>query len=106
MEIVNKFSVLFEQLIEKGNIVEAYLVMEKSKSSFYYKDSFKFCSDSFKVTIESLFSEKEKKDLIEQEKNENDIEENKIVSEMMLKLATKAGLKKLEYMFDFTSNTK
>lgn len=38
-DIIDKFTILFESLIDKGNLVEAYLEMEKAESNFYYKDS-------------------------------------------------------------------
>jgi len=36
-EILDKFSILFEHLIESGNLVKAYLKMEKTESTFIIK---------------------------------------------------------------------
>ena len=38
IDIIDKFTILFESLINKGNLVEAYQEMEEADSHFYYKD--------------------------------------------------------------------
>jgi len=53
-EIYEKFGNLFEELIENGNIVAAYLEMEKTGSNFYYKDSERTFKDAFSTTIKDL----------------------------------------------------
>jgi len=60
-EIVDKYSILFEKLIECGNLVEAYLEMKKSESNFYYKDSKRTFEESYKFTFDSLTQNKEYK---------------------------------------------
>ena len=37
-EISDKFPILFEHLIESGNLIEAYDELEKTENNFYYKD--------------------------------------------------------------------
>ena len=61
-EIFDKFSILFKKLIESGNLVNAYLEMEKTESNFYYKDS----ETTFQENFEE-FSKKEeyKEQLVE-----------------------------------------
>ncbi len=53
-EIYEKFGNLFEELIDNGNIVAAYLEMEKTGSSFYYKDSEGTFKDAFSTTLKEL----------------------------------------------------
>lgn len=53
-EIYTKFGLLFENLIENGNIVNSYLEMEKTESSFYYKDSERVFKEAFSETMENL----------------------------------------------------
>ena len=50
-EIVDKYSILLDQLIENGNLVGAYLEMEKTESNFFYKDS----ERTFKESYQSLY---------------------------------------------------
>lgn len=53
-EIVDKFTILFESLIDKGNLVDAYLIMDKTESNFYYKDTEKTFEDSYKSIHDKL----------------------------------------------------
>lgn len=53
-EIIDKYSILFEQLIDDGNLVDAYLEMEKHESNFYYKDSEGTFEDGFKSFLEKF----------------------------------------------------
>ena len=50
-EIVDRFSILFEKLLENGNLVESYLEMHKNESSFYYKDSKRTFDKAFEKMI-------------------------------------------------------
>lgn len=50
-EIYIKFGKLFEELIENGNIVDAYIEMEKTESNFYYKDSERIFKEAFSTTM-------------------------------------------------------
>lgn len=59
-EIIDKFSILFDQLIENGNLVGAYLEMENHESNFYYKDSERTFEDGFQAFCEE-FNDPEKK---------------------------------------------
>jgi len=60
-EIVAKYSILFEQLIDLGNLVAAYLKMEETESNFYYKDSKRTFEDSFQSYTDELMNNPEKK---------------------------------------------
>lgn len=51
-EIVDKFSILFDSLIEKGNLIDAYLIMEKTESNFYYKDT----ETTFEESYQSIYN--------------------------------------------------
>lgn len=53
-DIYEKFGLLFSELIDKGNIVEAYLIMEESGSDFFYKDSERIFDEAFKATWSQL----------------------------------------------------
>jgi hypothetical protein len=53
-EIYERFGELFEKLIENGNIVNAYLEMQKSGSSFFYKDSETSFEEAFAETLKNL----------------------------------------------------
>lgn len=65
-EIIDKFLILFENLIEKGNLVEAYLEMEKSESNFFYKDRKRGFDEAFSSTMEKLYGDMNlKKQIIE-----------------------------------------
>ncbi|NGX85272.1 hypothetical protein [Aequorivita sp. KMM 9714] len=70
-EIQEVFTYLFERLIDKGNIVEAYLVMEKLKSKFYYKDSKRVLEEAIASTINKLKdNEKMKMDFINESRKQ------------------------------------
>lgn len=56
-EIIDKFFILFEGLIEKGNLVDAYLEMEKTSSNFYYKDRKRTFDEAFSSTMEKLYGD-------------------------------------------------
>lgn len=51
-EILEDFAILFEELIDNGNIVAAYLELEKKGSNFYYKDSERTFEEAFLSTIQ------------------------------------------------------
>lgn len=68
-EIIEKFLILFEKLIEGGNLVEAYLEMEKTESNFYYKDSKTTFEEAYSSTYEKLVKNEEfKKQFIKESK--------------------------------------
>lgn len=52
-EILEDFSVLFETLVETGNLVYSYLQMEKKGSNFFYKDCEATFEENFKKFIDS-----------------------------------------------------
>ncbi|MBA9074740.1 hypothetical protein GGR22_002913 [Flavobacterium gossypii] len=53
-EVYIKFGKLFEELINRGNIVESYLEMEKTGSNFYYKDSKRIFEEAFNSSMQQL----------------------------------------------------
>lgn len=59
-EILENFSLLFETLIESGNLIYSYQVMEKQGSNFYYKD----CEATFNANFEKFRCTQEFKDKI------------------------------------------
>lgn len=60
-EIIEKFTILFDRLIEKGNLVDAYLLMEKTESNFYYKDTKTTFEESYLSIHNKLTKNKEYK---------------------------------------------
>ena len=58
-EILNYFNVLFEELISTGNIVKAYLELEKEKTNFFYKDSQAVFEDAFNISVQELRNDTE-----------------------------------------------
>ena len=53
-EIIEKFTLLFERLIDNGNLVQAYLDMQKTASNFYYKDAERTFEESYKAVYKEL----------------------------------------------------
>lgn len=51
-EIIDKFSFLFESLIECGDLISAYLKLENTVSNFFYHDS----ETTFEETIKGTYS--------------------------------------------------
>jgi len=56
-EIIEKYITLFDYLIDNGNIIDAYLEMEKQGSNFYYKDSLTTFEEAFQITLKSLYGD-------------------------------------------------
>lgn len=104
-EVYEKFGKLFEELIDRGNLIEAYLEMEKSGSSFYYKDSEKTFEEAYKSVRTKLSNNSELKKQILEEANKatgvklSDKEEDFIFRKALfdMYLQQKAA-------FDFTDN--
>jgi hypothetical protein len=89
-EIVDKFSILFEHLIENGNLVDAYLEMEKTESNFYYKDSERTFEESYEMTMDELKNNKEYrdnllKDIVDTARRAGNPEPDKEIQEFILK---------------------
>jgi len=78
-EIVEKFFILFENLIDKGNLVKAYLDMEKTESNFYYKDRKRAFDEAFQSVLEKLHGNMDLK--------------QKILAEAEEKMFTETGVK-------------
>ena len=53
-EIVDQFSLLFENLIEQCNLVKAYLFMQTNGSAFFYMDSEETFKAAFKISSDRL----------------------------------------------------
>jgi hypothetical protein len=51
-EIIEKFTILFDRLIDNGNLVEAYLIMDKTETNFFYKDT----KTTFEESYQSIYS--------------------------------------------------
>lgn len=85
-EILENFDVLFTDLIENGNIVKAYLELEKLKSKFYYKDSKTVFEDNFKEF-----------------KNNKDVRK-KLVDQIKIDIKNKGGNQPDEAMIESTLN--
>ncbi|MFY0602706.1 MAG: hypothetical protein JXQ93_02070 [Flavobacteriaceae bacterium] len=89
-EIYVNFSKLYEALIENGNIVHAYLEMEKMKTNFYYKDSERTFDEAFNTSLDELtknieFKNSILKDALKETKRETGAELSEIESEMIFK---------------------
>ena len=53
-EILGDFKILFEDLIQSGNLVYSYLELEKQGSNFYYKDSKAVFEENFEAFKNNL----------------------------------------------------
>ncbi|MDN4166956.1 hypothetical protein QWY31_15705 [Cytophagales bacterium LB-30] len=105
-EIYTKFGLLFEHLIENGNIVNSYLEMEKTESNFYYKDSKRVFKEAFSETMENLTNNLDLKEeilkvSIEQTKKATGKELTEQESEAILKKALRDIYDKQLKAFDF-----
>lgn len=49
--IIDEFTILFENLIDQGNLIRAYLNMEEKGTKFFYKDSKEVSIEAFKITL-------------------------------------------------------
>lgn len=106
-EIYVSFSKLYEDLIEKGNIVEAYLEMKKMKTNFYYKDSKRVFEEGFKDTMNDMSNDSDlKKEILRNaiEKTEKDTggKLSEFESNIIFNAALKDIYSKQLKAFDFT----
>lgn len=106
-EVYTKFGKLFEELILNGNIVDAYLEMEKTESNFYYKDSERTFSEAFESTMEQMVNDPHLKEQIlnesiNQTKRETGTEISKVEADMIMKIALKNIYEIHKKAFDFT----
>jgi hypothetical protein len=106
-EIIEKFTILFDRLIENGNLVDAYLFMEKTESNFYYKDTKTTFEESYKSIYDKLTSDKEyKSDFIKGVKNQAIKDNEPIPDEETLEIIFQKALKDSYYKhkeaFEFT----
>jgi hypothetical protein len=70
-QIVDQFSILFEQLIDNGNLITSYLLMEKQGTKFYYKDSKETFEEAFQVTAKRFMTDPEiKREILEETKRQ------------------------------------
>lgn len=105
-EIVDKFLILFEHLIENGNLVNAYLEMEKTESNFYYKDSERTFNDSYKMSMDKFkndkaYKDKFLKDAVETAKKMGDPEPDEEMQELIFKKVTEDIYNKQKEAFEF-----
>jgi len=102
-EIYIKFGKLFEELINNGNIVEAYNEMEKTESNFYYKDSKASFEEAFETTMnDTNLQEDILKDARAQTKKATGYEPTEIESKLIHKKALHNLFKRQYDAFDFT----
>lgn len=69
-EIIEQYSLLFENLIKNGNLVKAYLEMEKNGTKFYYKDSEKTFEVAFKRVSNKMKNDSSLRDQLYNEAKE------------------------------------
>jgi hypothetical protein len=105
-EIEIKFSLLFESLIEYGNIVYAYTELEKSESNFYYKDSERVFEEAFLQIQERCLTDEEfRNSIIGDEATKQLLSSAEISPEArdkILKMALSDLYKKQKKAFDFS----
>lgn len=64
VEVIEKFNILFEILMDCGDLILAYKEHEKSNSPFFYKDSFRTFEDTMALHREQIDSDPEYKQRI------------------------------------------
>lgn len=102
-EVYVKFGLLFEELINNGNIVEAYNELEKTESNFYYKDSKASFEEAFETTMKDKNLHDEIiKDAREQTKIATGYEPTEIESKLIHKKAIQDLFRRQYAAFDFT----
>ena len=105
-EIVEQFALLFERLIENGNLVQAYLDMEKQGTKFYYKDSYETFEEAFQVSAKQFLTDPEMKESILKETKEQIEKEGlQMISnysiDIIMELALKNTYNRHKKAFDF-----
>lgn len=53
-EIMDDFTIIFDDLIKSGNIVNSYLKLDKMGTNFYYKDTFSVFEESFASILNKM----------------------------------------------------
>lgn len=106
-EIVDQFTILFERLIENGNLVRAYLDMEKQGTKFYYKDSYETFEEAFQISSKSFVTEpKIKEEILNEAKMKIEKEGFQMLPDSsfdeIVKLALKKTYERHKKAFDFT----
>jgi hypothetical protein len=74
-EILAEFTILFEKVVEKGNLISATNEISEEGTKFYYKDSEETFKEAFRVTASTFMTDpsikesvlREARDLIEKE---------------------------------------
>ena len=102
-EILEDFYLLFTELIDNGNIVAAYLKLNKKGSKFYYKDSERTFKEAFESTIKKQrndFQSKEK--MLQDTEKATGVRLTDIENEMIQKIAIDDLCTKLNESFNFT----
>ncbi len=95
IEIVEKFSILFEKLIEYGNLVAAYLEMEKTESNFYYKDSEATFNEAYESFYDKQVGNPEFRKKIKSETKKQCEEQGKPFNDEVAKIFFKKALKEI-----------
>lgn len=106
-EVYTKFGKLFEELIANGDIVDAYLEMEKTESNFYYKDSERTFTETMEITMQQLSNDKNLREQILSEsinqiKDEIGAEISKEEADVLMKIAFKSIYDEHKQAFDFS----
>lgn len=103
--VLEKFSHLFEILIDTGDLIHAYLEHEKMDSPFFYKDSLKSLEDVLKLKRKELETDPEyRKNILDHPEIHRQLEEGLINQQTLdgiLKIAFRATFIKLLETFNF-----
>jgi len=93
-EIIEQFSILFERLIDNGNLVNSYLEMEKHGTKFYYMDSKVTFEEAFQVTARRFLTDPEiKKEILEETRRQVEKEGLQMPSDYSFEFIAKIALK-------------
>jgi len=105
-EVMEKFNLLFEILIESGDLIHAYLEHEKTGTNFYYKDSLSSFEDSIALFISNLGSDPATLErIIDQPDLKRELDNGNISNAQlaeMLTMAFKQNYEKHKAAFNFT----
>ncbi len=93
-EIIEQFSILFERLIDNGNLVNSYLEMERHGTKFYYKDSKVTFEEAFQVTAKRFMTDPNiKKEILEETKRQVEKEGLQMPPEYSFEFIAKMALR-------------
>lgn len=97
-EIIEKFTILFDRLIDNGNLVDAYFIMDKTESNFFYKDTKTTFEESYQSILSKLTKDEAyKSNFIEGVKTQAKKDGQPIFDEKTLELIFQKALKDSYY---------